>query len=486
MLPTRSTLVLTLTTHCSIVGDSPLEVRVKIQSFGAMAVDWEARIDYDRLRRERLEKAQEALRKTDQAAFLCFDMNNVRYTTSTTIGEWARDKLARFSLVFRDEPPILWDFGSAAASHRLHAPWNTPDRWRAGVSVMRGAMTPATGIAQDVARKIRYELEIRGLQRELIGVDVIEMPIFQALQAEGIALGDAQEPLMTARMIKTEDEINLLNTSAMMVDAAYDLLYENLRPGVRENDLVAMVTKRLIELGSDQVEGVNAISGERCSPHPHIYSDRVIRPGDQAFFDILQAFQGYRTCYYRTFSVGNATRAQEDAYKVCRGYLDAAIDLVKPGTTTREIAEVWPEAPEFGFANEEEAFALQFGHGIGLSIWEKPVISRLVSLKEEFPLEPGMVFALETYWPAKDGYSAARIEEEVVVTPTGHQIITRFPAEELLVAGANYYTSAGAMPGMPNIQPRWSTDAVQLANLAEAPQPDMVPNGVPIPEEEPV
>src|SRR5579884_4510360 len=332
---------------------------MKIQSFGAMAVDWEERIDFARLRRERLERANDQLRHSDMAAFLCFDMNNIRYLTSTTIGEWARDKLARFCLLFRDEAPILWDFGSAAASHRLHAPWNTSDRWRAGVSVMRGAMTPETGIAQDVANKVRVELEKRGLLGEPVDVDVIEAPVLFALQASGIPIADAQQPLITARMIKTEDEINLLNTSAMMVDAAYDLLYENLRPGVRENDLVALVTKRLIELGSDQVEAVNAISGERCAPHPHIYSDRVIRPGDQAFFDIIQSFHGYRTCYYRTFCVGTATAAQREAYTICRHYLDAAIDLVKPGTTTRQIAEAWPRAEEFGFAGEEEAFALQ-------------------------------------------------------------------------------------------------------------------------------
>ncbi|MGH2449270.1 MAG: M24 family metallopeptidase [Chloroflexota bacterium] len=431
---------------------------MKIQSFGAMAVDWEERINYDRLRVERLARAQEALRQSDCAAFLCFDMNNIRYITSTTIGEWARDKLARFCLLLRDEPPILWDFGSAAASHRLHAPWNTPDRWRAGISMMRGAMTAESGRAEDVASKVAAELESRGLLGEPLGIDVVEMPVLEALNRRNIATTDAQQALSTARMIKTEDEINLLNTAAMMVDAAYDLLYEHLRPGIRESELVALATKRLIELGSDQVEGINAISGERCSPHPHIYSDRVIRPGDQAFFDILQAFQGYRTCYYRTFSVGNATQSQKDAYKVCRDYLDAAIDLVKPGTTTREIAEVWPRAPEFGFATEEEAFALQFGHGVGLSIWEKPVISRLVSLREEFPLEPGMVFALETYWPASDGYSAARIEEEVVVTATGHQIITRFPADELLVAGPRYFT-AGAAPGVASMQPRWSHDS---------------------------
>jgi Xaa-Pro aminopeptidase len=297
------------------------------------------------------------------------------------------------------------------------------------------------------------------------------MPVLFALQQLGVKVADAQQPLLTARSIKTEDEINLLNTAAMMVDAAYDYIYEHLRPGVRENDLVAKVTDLLIEMGSDQVEGINAISGERCSPHPHIYSDRVIRPGDQAFFDILQAFHGYRTCYYRTFCVGSATPAQREAYKICRDYLDAAIDLVKPGTTTREIVEVWPKAEEFGFANEEEAFALQFGHGIGLSIWEKPVISRLVSLKEEFVLQPGMVFALETYWPAKDGYSAARIEEEIVVTPTGHQILTRFPAEELLVAGGKYYTAAGKILGETQDQPRWSVDLGNGVQPAPAPEP---------------
>lgn len=451
---------------------------MKIQSFGAMAVDWEARIDFDRLRRERLERAQEQLRASSSAAFLCFDMNNIRYITSTTIGEWARDKLARFCLLFRDEPPILWDFGSAAASHRLHAPWNAPDRWRAGVSTMRGAMTPQTGIAESVAGKVAHELQIRGLSNEPVAADVIELPVLLGLQRRGVAVTDAQQALQNARMIKTEDEINLLNTSAMMVDAAYDLLYEHLRPGIRENDLVALVTKRLIELGSDQVEAVNAISGERCAPHPHIYSDRVIRPGDQAFFDIIQSFHGYRTCYYRTFCVGTATQAQREAYRICRHYLDASIDLVRPGTTTRQIAEVWPRAEEFGFANEEEAFALQFGHGIGLSNWEKPVISRLVSLNEEFVLEPGMVFALETYWPASDGYSAARIEEEVVVTPTGHQVITRFPADELLVAGARYYTATNALSGMSDdAEPRWSAEMA----TESAGRPRVAPDSVPAP-----
>jgi Xaa-Pro aminopeptidase len=231
-----------------------------------------------------------------------------------------------------------------------------------------------------------------------------------------------------------------------MVDAAYEDLYAFLKPGVKENETVGLVSKKLYDLGSEYVEGVNAISGERCSPHPHVYSDRVIRPGDPAFFDILHSYQGYRTCYYRTFAVGSASIAQRDAYKRAREYMDRAIALVKPGATTADIVKVWPKAEEFGFPNEEAAFALQYGHGVGLSIWEKPIFSRLVSLDHPEELKEGMVFALETYWPSADGIGAARIEEEVVVTATGAEVITKFPAEDLLVAGQRYYAVGGPLP----------------------------------------
>ena len=109
------------------------------------------------------------------------------------------------------------------------------------------------------------------------------------------------------------------------------------------------------------------------------------------------------------------------------------------------MVEVWPEAKEFGFPDEEAAFALQFGHGVGLSIWEKPVFSRLVSLDHPEEIKEGMVFALETFWPASDGWSAARIEEQLVVTATGCEVITRFPAEELLVAGQRLFTAGGEL-----------------------------------------
>jgi Xaa-Pro aminopeptidase len=286
---------------------------------------------------------------------------------------------------------------------------------------------------------------MRNLLQEPVGIDVVEPPILFALEKEGIRVVDGQQLMSDVRVIKTQDEIALLTHSAMMVDAAYDELYRAMKPGLRENEAVGLVNKVLYDMGSEYVEGVNAISGERCNPHPHVFSDRVLRPGDPVYYDILHSYMGYRTCYYRCFSIGYASRSLIDAYKRCREYLDAAISLVRPGRTTGEIAAVWPKAQEFGFPDEEAAFALQFGHGIGLAIWEKPVISRLVSLEHSHEIKPGMVFALETFWPSKDGY-AARIEEEIVVTPTGHEVITRFPAEKLMIAGAHYHTVEGPLP----------------------------------------
>jgi Xaa-Pro dipeptidase len=432
---------------------------VAIATFGPNAVDWEERVEPARLREQRLARLTAALEESDLGALLTFDFANIRYMTSTHIGTWAMDKLIRFALLPRGGQPIVWDFGSAARHHQLYNPWlDGTERARAGISTLRGAFHPDAGIATEVARKVAEVLAEYGLSREPVGVDIIEMPVHRALTDAGLQVVDGQQVFLQARRIKTPDEITLLTQACAMVDAAYEELYRFLRPGVRENECVGLVSKVLYDLGSEYVEGVNAISGERCSPHPHVFSDRLIRPGDPAFFDILHSHLGYRTCYYRCFAVGSASVAQRDAYVRCREYMDRAIALVRPGATTADIVSVWPRAEEFGFPNEEAAFALQYGHGVGLSIWEKPIFSRLVSLDHPEPLEEGMVFALETYWPAADGWSAARIEEEVVVTATGCEVITKFPAEELLVAGRRYFTAGGTLNTLRESQSNLNTD----------------------------
>src|SRR3954469_22185106 len=419
-----------------------------IASRGAsMAVDWEQRVNFDRLRADRLARGRRALEASALGSVLLFDQNNIRYVTSTHIGEWARDKSARCVLLPRVGEPVLWDFGSAARHHQLYAPWLPESSWRAGVSSMRGAMPQQTGVPDLLAGHIHDQLREHGLEKEPLGIDLTDMETLASLHRKGVPTSNAAPVMLAARKIKTEDEIALLDHAAAIVDAVYEHIYELLRPGIREHEIVADAQRLLFELGSEQVEAINAVSGDRCNPHPHVYSDRLLRPGDQAFFDIIHSFMGYRTCYYRTFCVGGATQSQLDAYRQCREWLDNAIDLVRPGVTTDQIAAVWPTAEELGFGSEEACFGLQFGHGLGVGLYEAPMISRLHSFHDPVEIEEGMVFALETYCPASDGRSAARIEEEVLVTAEGPEILTRFPAEELLVAGRQYVRGADLVKG---------------------------------------
>ncbi|HEY2061165.1 MAG TPA: Xaa-Pro peptidase family protein [Amycolatopsis sp.] len=401
---------------------------------GHGAVDFEERVDFARLRDYRLARARASLESSECGAFLLFDFYNIRYTTQTWIGGALGDKMTRYALLARDGEPMLWDFGSAAKHHQLYSPWLEPENCRAGMLGLRGAISPAAGLMRQAVTQIKDLLVQAGVADSPIGVDIVEPPFLFEMQRQGLKVVDAQQLMLDAREIKSNDEITLLSQAAAMVDGVYQDIVEALKPGVRENEIVALANKRLYEMGSDQVEAINAVSGERCNPHPHNFSDRLIRPGDQAFFDIIQSYNGYRTCYYRTFSVGSATDPQRDAYARAREWMDAAIEIVKPGVGTDDVARVWPAATDFGFTDEMAAFGLQFGHGLGLGLHERPIISRLNSLSDPVEIKPGMVFALETYCPASDGFSAARIEEEVVVTGTGVEVLTKFPAQDLFIA----------------------------------------------------
>ena len=405
-----------------------------LQSPGHTQVDFEERVNFRRLHDYRLARTRAALARSGLGALLCFDQHNIRYITSTVIGEWARDKLTRYALLTGNGDPYIWDFGSAAKHHRLHAPWLHHDHCRAGLLGLRGAVGGDGALFREAAREIKALLDAEGVGRMPVGLDVVEPPMLFELQKLGLEVRDGQQTLLEAREVKNIDELTLLNMASAMVDGVYQDIAEALRPGVKESEIVALATSRLYAMGSDCVEAINSISGERCSPHPHNFTDRLIRPGDQAFFDVIQSFMGYRTCYYRTFSVGMATPAQRDAYRKAREWMDRAIDLLKPGVSSDRIARAFPRAEEIGFASEMEAFGLNFCHGLGLGLHERPLISRLNSLDDPIELKAGMVFAVETYCPAKDGVSAARIEEEVILTPSGPKVISLYPAQDLPIA----------------------------------------------------
>lgn len=402
-------------------------------SFGTMAVDFELRIDFSRLRKDRLRKTKIQLKKAGLGALLCFDPDNIRYVTSATVGEWARDKMNRYVVLPRDADPILFDIGSRVIVQTSPhgAPW-LRGRVRPAVSWGRGAVPSEVKAVEKCVDAIKQVLKDHGVEKEPLGIDIMDVPLWKALNSARINIADGQAPMLEARLIKTQEEVELLDTAAMMADCAYYELARSVRPGIRENDLVGVANKALYSMGSDKVECINCISGPRTNPHHHDFTDRRLRPGDIVFFDIMHSFCGYRTCYYRTFCVGEPTQEQKDRYRECLTWLQDSMKVVKPGATTKDIASKWPGPEVLGCSTEQEVLACQWGHGIGMSIWELPVISRAWSLDHPYSIKENMVIALETYAGPRGSDFGIRIEEELVVTSTGYKVITRFPVDELI------------------------------------------------------
>ena len=273
-----------------------------------MAVDWEQRVDFARLRTDRLERARDALERSELGAVLLFDQNNIRYVTSTHIGEWARDKSARCVLLPRGGDPVLWDFGSAAKHHQLYAPWLPGVELAAGVSSMRGAMPRETGVPDCWRPHLRGSCASTGSSDEPLGIDLTDMETLASLhRTPALPTADAQPVMLSARRIKTEDEIALLDHAAG--DRRRGLRADlppaaSGRPRARDRrrGAAAAVRARLRAGRGDQRRLRRPLQPpSACLLRP------PAAPGDQAFFDIIHSFMGYRTCYYRTFCVGGAS-----------------------------------------------------------------------------------------------------------------------------------------------------------------------------------
>ena len=189
-----------------IIKDSDIDPRHdwsrSINAHGVMNVDFEERVDFRRLHRYRLARTRQALGASELGALLTFDNNNIRYITSTAIGEWSRDKMARFALLAGDGEPHLWDFGSAAIHHRIYAPWLQPVCCHAGNVGLRGTIPPNQGLVKRAAQEIYDVLREQGVQNMPVGVDICEPPLLFELQKLGLEIRDGQQTMLDAREIR--------------------------------------------------------------------------------------------------------------------------------------------------------------------------------------------------------------------------------------------------------------------------------------------
>jgi Xaa-Pro dipeptidase len=297
---------------------------------------------------------------------------------------------------------------------------------------MRGTFPKAVVFenAKRFAGMIASQLRELGLNEDPLGLDITEIPFLRALEAEGIRVVDGQQTILNAEMTKTPEEVELIETSISIVEAAFWQVVTTARPGMKENEINGMMRNVMYGLGAEEIQNINVISGNRSHPHPHDASERILRMGDMLFIDVVSVFNGYKTCYYQTFVIGKPSQRQLDVYEQTYEWLFNAVELIKPGVSTAEVAKVWPSAEELGLSSEGEAFALELGHGIGITHWAKPVISRMFSFEHPEEIKEGMVFALETY--CGKGNDGARIEEMLVVTRDGYRMLSKFPSERLI------------------------------------------------------
>ncbi len=410
---------------------------VRVGTQGMMQVDYEQRMDFNRMREYRVARIKKYMDEFDIECLLLFDTGNKRYSTSTAVASPEVDNMGRYAIIPRNGYPHIFGFGSEVAAEKLNCPWIADYTFPAH-GTMYGALPMDWKCYEGFLKDLDMVLANHGLDKSncKIGVDIVESQIILAMLENGYTIADGQQVMQYARAVKNEDEIMCLKHGAAIVDAAFHRIAQTIQPGMKENDLQAAASHEMHRLGAQWVHNVQVTTGNRTNPHPHLSSDRLIQPGDMIFMDVVCLFNGYHTCVYRCFCCGKPTAKQKEIHARCLEYQLGGIEAVKPGTTTADIATVWPDHKAMGAKDEHEIFGLQYGHGIGVGLWEFPIISRAYSIEHPVEIVPGMVFALETY--AGDGYDGVRLEDEVVVTETGIEVITKFPTDELFGCGMSY------------------------------------------------
>ncbi len=407
-------------------------------SFGTVGVDWQERINWERLRGYRLNRARERMRAHGFGALLLMYDENVRYVTGTLTPGWNRLKPGlRYALLCEGAEPILFEQGDIGFHIQRHSPWIPKENVRYSYAWIKGAAGPAS--SQQVKKftdAIVRELKKYDVADKPLGVDFIDINMLRAFEQAKVKWTDGMTPMMEARAIKNVDEQECLRIVGAIGDAAHWECMRFLKPGLTENEVTAHIMGYLYAIpGVEDVEDVIVSSGPNTWPNWRNFSDRIIKPGDIVFMDLAAlTWNGYKSCYYRTYCVGKQpTDEQRKVYATALKWLYDSIEAVKPGATTRDIASKWPSAKEtWGYEEEDQAAANLWGHGLGLAQYDQPVISRIWSLDHPLEIKPGMVFALETQH-GKMFEWGVRIEEMLIVHEDRTEIISNFPVEEITV-----------------------------------------------------
>jgi Xaa-Pro aminopeptidase len=399
------------------------------RTFSTTATDWQARIDFDRLRRDRLERTRMMMERCDLGALVCFVGENVRYITSVFQGNWKNNIFIRYCVLPRDGDPVLFETaGSDLECAKLDAPW-LEGNIRPAIT-WKWAETAEEMMAGRMAQSVLEVLKENGVERERIGVDIYDPSAAAAFGQLGLNTVSAWPAMSGARVVKTPDELECLKISSAIGDTAFwKIEHEWLKPGVREAEITAKVNEYLYAQGFDFVYDIIVASGGNTSPYRRWHTDKVIRQGDLVIIDQNAVGPaGYFVDFVRCFKVDGRWSAKEkDLYKECYDTMYAAIEQMKAGNTTADVASKLPT-----YADDEYRTVTlqQFAHSIGLSLYEGMWISRAYSLEYPVELQEGMYFACETFAGHPGLEQTVRLEENLLVTKDGPVIFTKHPFDE--------------------------------------------------------
>ena len=408
------------------------------EAFGVLSTDWKEGINWDAVRKWRLKRAHEAMKRHGLGAMLLFYDENMRYVSSTLTPGWNRLKPGlRYVVLIEDQPPIVYEQGDIGFHLEVHSPWIPKENIRYSYAWIKGAVGPAsTQQVEKFTKALLNDLEAAGVKDKPLGVDFVDINLIKAFQQHGIEWTDGMTPMMEARAIKSPDEVKAFSMVGAICDFVHYEIANFIKPGMTENQVAAFGFERLYSIpGMEDVEDVIVSSGPNAWPNWRNFSDRMIRPGELVIIDLAAlTWNGFKSCVYRTYCVGGKpTDEMQRVYDQAHKWLWDSIEATRPGVTTADVASKWPSAKEiWGYEEEDQAAANLWGHGLGLAQYDPPVISRIWSLDHPVEIQPGMTFALETQHGKLHEFGV-RLEEMLYVTDTGIELVSTYKPHEIIV-----------------------------------------------------
>lgn len=388
-----------------------------MSDFGMMPVDWEARFDPMRMVHERLQKAKDAIRNSDVDALFVFRTEDARYLTGYRHHLGPAFILGNAVVVLgRDREPVLWTMDFDHCRQRM--PWLDPEQ-----------IKPRANFREPIGMKIwaeEVESVVGSLDGKRVGIDLWDINLENALREtfpNTEFVDGYQSVLMRAKEIKTEDEIACLKMANAITEAALHEALEQMRPGVKECELLATIWHRMTAMGSEWTQCSNIVcSGPYTAPYRRFTSDRIIQNGDLVIFDVGAGYNGYWGDFTRTYVCGNVRPTEEERriHQNCYDALFNAAANARPGATNAEV-----------FAAADPYVLDSLGHGAGVNPWEAPFFSPQ-SKDSPVTLKEGMVFNLEPY-AGEPGVGGVRLENDHIVIEDGVEIYTTYPFDERLV-----------------------------------------------------